>query len=108
RGSRPDERRSAGQGRIRGAARRSNHPTPDLVLLDRFEQGTEVAFAEALVALALDDLEEDRADDVLREDLQQHALALLRVAVDQDAPRTQLRERFAMPGHARRDTLVIG
>ena len=44
----------------------SSTPAPDLVELDRLEQRLEVAFAEALVALALDDLEEDRADDVLR------------------------------------------
>ena len=42
----------------------------------RLEQGLEVALAEALVALALDDLEEDRPDHVLGEDLQQQALAL--------------------------------
>ena len=40
---------------------------------DAFEQRLEIAFAEALIALALDDLEEDRADGVLGEDLQQQA-----------------------------------
>ena len=45
----------------------------------------EVALAEALVALALDDLEEDRADHVLGEDLQQQALPSVGVAIDQDA-----------------------
>ena len=38
-------------------------------------RGLEVTFAEAVVALALDDLEEDRADLVLGEDLQQQAAA---------------------------------
>src|SRR5690606_2154280 len=47
----------------------------DLVEFDRLEQGLEVALAEALVALALDELEEDRPDRVLAEDLQQKPLA---------------------------------
>ena len=50
---------------------RRQHAALDLVQLDRLEQRAEVAFAEALVALALDDLEEDRADHRLRKDLQQ-------------------------------------
>ena len=61
------------------------HAAADLVELDRFEQRAEVALAEALVALALDDLEEDRADHRLGEDLQQQPAALGRRAVDQDA-----------------------
>ena len=69
---------------------RSQHSAAHLIQLDRFEQRLEVAFAEAVVALALDDLEEDRPDDVLREDLQQQAFALARIAVDQDAPLLQL------------------
>src|SRR3546814_5033058 len=50
------------------------HAALDLVALDALEQGLEVAFAEAFVALALDDLEEDRAERVRGEDLQQLAL----------------------------------
>src|SRR5256885_5434420 len=34
----------------------------NLVQLDRFEQCLEVSFAEAFIALALDDFEKDRAD----------------------------------------------
>src|SRR5689334_3895348 len=37
---------------------RRDHAAPDLVELDRFEQRLEIAFAKALIALALDDLEE--------------------------------------------------
>src|ERR1700757_205279 len=48
------------------------YATPDLVQLDRLEERPEVTLAEALVALALDDLEEDRSDDGGRENLQQH------------------------------------
>src|SRR3546814_18938714 len=46
----------------------------DLVELDRFEQGLEIALAEALIALPLDDLEEDRADHVLGEYLEQQEI----------------------------------
>ena len=49
------------------------HAAANLVGFDAFEQGAEIALAEALIALALDDLEEDRADGVLGEDLQQQA-----------------------------------
>src|SRR5690349_5833613 len=51
------------------------HPAPDLVALHRLEQRLEVALAEAVVALALDELEEHRAEQRLREDLQQQPLA---------------------------------
>src|SRR5258708_34962186 len=54
--------------------RRSNHPSGALVRLDRFEQGAEIPFPEALVALPLDDLEEGGADDGVGEDLQQLVL----------------------------------
>src|SRR5215470_16523410 len=59
------------------------YATPNLVQLDRFEERPEIAFAEALIALALDDLEEDRPDDCRGEDLQQHLVGDRR-AVDQD------------------------
>jgi hypothetical protein len=51
--------------------RPSQHAALHLVALDGLEQRLEIAFAEAFVALALDDLEEDRAECVLGEDLQQ-------------------------------------
>src|SRR5262249_38668739 len=54
----------------------------DLVEFDRFEQRPEIALAEAFVALPLDDLEENRPDGVLCEDLQEQAL--FRRPVDQD------------------------
>src|SRR5262245_13668892 len=81
------------------------HAATDLVELDGLEQGAEVALAESLVALALDDLEEDRPDHVLREDLQQDAV--VRAAVDQDAPLLHPGERLAVPGDARVDALVV-
>src|SRR5258706_8997090 len=62
----------------------------DLVALERFEERLEVAFAEAFVALALDEFEEDRAELRLREDLQQQPLRPLRRAIHQDAAHLQL------------------
>ena len=53
----------------------------NLVELHRLEQRLEVALAESVVALALDELEEHRPELVLGEDLQQQ---LVRIAVDQD------------------------
>ena len=106
-----DAERAVSRARTPPLSRRrppSDHAAADLVLLDRLEQRAEVALAETLVALALDDLEEDRADDVLREDLQQHALALLGIAVDEDAPLAQLLERLVVTRDARRDALVVG
>jgi len=49
----------------------SSHDAPrDLLRLDRLEQRLEVAFAKTFIALALDDFKEDRADRILRKDLQ--------------------------------------
>jgi hypothetical protein len=76
------------------------HAAAHLVALDALEQRLEVAFAETLVALALDDLEEDRADAVLGEDLQQQLLLGLRIGVDQDAVLAQAREVLAVVGDA--------
>ena len=42
----------------------------DLILLNGLKQRLEIALAEAFVALALDDLEENRADDGGGENLQ--------------------------------------
>src|SRR5690606_16726636 len=83
----------------------------DLVLLDRFEQRLEVALAEALVALPLDELEEDRADHGLREDLQQdlrHAAVHHALAVDEDAVLPQPLDRLLVAMHALVRLLVIG
>src|SRR6267154_5923134 len=80
----------------------------DLVELDRFEQGAEIALAEALVAAALDDLEEDGADHRLGEDLQQEPAALGRRAVDQDAVGGQTLQVLAVTRQALVDLLEIG
>src|SRR3954452_24472734 len=95
----------AGSGMLFG---RGQDAPADLVELDRFEQGLEIAFAEALIALALDDLEEDRSDHVLGEDLEEQALAGLGRAVDQDAALAHLGDIVAVPGHALVDHVVIG
>ncbi len=49
---------------------RADHAAGDLVAFDRVEQGFKVAFAEAFIALALDELEEDRAEERVGEDLE--------------------------------------
>src|SRR5690606_15104938 len=67
-----------------------------LVALDALEQGLEVALAEAFVALALDDLEEDRTDRVLGEDLQQQALLRFHVGVNQDLVAREARHVLAV------------
>src|SRR4051794_19950104 len=84
-----------------------NDPAPNLIKLDGLEQSLEVALAEALVALALDDLEEDRADHVLGEDLQQQALPLGRSAIHQDATLLQFRDVLFVALDALREHLVI-
>src|SRR5215470_13175395 len=60
-----------------------DHAAADLVALERLEQGLEIAFAEPLVALALDEFEEHGPEQRLREDLEQQArLAALRRPVE--------------------------
>src|SRR5260221_7109392 len=84
------------------------HAAADLVEFDRFEESLEIALAEPLIALALDDLEEDRADHRLGEDLQQQAAAFGWRTVDQDALARQPRDVLAMTRKPRVDALVIG
>src|SRR5262249_44919536 len=87
------------------------HTAAYLVFLDRFEQRLEIALAESIVALALDELEEDRPDRIRREDLQQHlGLAAIdhALAVDQDAVGLQSRDVLAVLRQARVDLLEIG
>src|SRR3982074_3244961 len=67
----------------------------DLIALDRFEEGAEIALAKPVITLALNDLEEDRADDGLGEDLQEQPLPLRRRAIDQDLAALQPREVLA-------------
>src|SRR5262249_33932002 len=83
------------------------YATPNLVQLDRFEERPEIAFAEALIALALDDLEEDRPDDCRGEDLQQHLVGDRR-AVDQDTVFLQARAVLLVSGQTLRQQIVIG
>ncbi len=87
---------------------RFQHAAAHLVEFDAFEQRLEVALAKALVALALDDLEKDRADDGLGEDLQQQAFFRLRRAVEQDAIGAQALHRFTVARQAFVEQFVIG
>src|SRR4051812_43611369 len=84
------------------------HPPANLIFLDRFEQRLEVAFAEPIVALALDELEEDRPDGVRRKDLQQHlGVAALdyALAVNENAVALQAGDVLAMLRQPRIDPL---
>jgi len=83
----------------------SDYPAAFLVQLDGFEQRLEIALAEAVVALALDELEEDRPDHVGGEDLQQEAAALVLAAVDEDAALAQRLDVLAVAGQALVDEL---
>jgi hypothetical protein len=79
----------------------SDDAAPFLVFLDAAEQRTEVALAEALVVNALNDLDKDWADEILREDLQQVTLGItvnqnlvpLQAPTDSNAAATSSRKR---------------
>src|SRR6266446_10298944 len=86
-------------------------PAPNLVFLDRLEQRLEISLTEAIIALPLDELEEDRADHGLGENLQQdlrfaaldHALA-----VNEDSMLLHALDRFGVAAYPREAFLVIG
>ena len=80
-----------------------------MVAFDRLEQGLEVALAESIVTLALDELEENRAEQGVGKDLQQQApFSTARAPVEQDAACGQGVERLAMPGQAPVEHAVVG
>src|SRR3990167_9004198 len=86
------------------------HATADLVALQRLEQRLEVTFAKtiAVVAFALDEFEEHRAQHGGGENLQQQAgRAVGRGAVQQDAARLQFGHRLAVAGQAGVQHFVI-
>src|SRR5689334_16391339 len=80
-------------------------PPSHLIKLNRFEQGFEIALSEPLIPLPLDELEEDRAELVLGEDLQEQHPGL---AVDEDFSLPQLADIFSMARDALVDELVVG
>src|SRR5260370_1616171 len=78
---------------------RLQHAALDLVLLDGLEERLEVALAEAVITLALDEFEKDRPDHGLGEYLQEdarHAAVDDPLAIDQDAVLLQPIERLGM------------
>src|SRR5712692_10248009 len=86
-------------------------PAPNLVFLDRLEQRLEIALAEAVIALPLDELEEDRADHGLGEHLQQDlrfAAVDHSLAVDEDPMPLHTRDRLGVTAHPPDAFLVIG
>src|SRR5262245_30122086 len=75
------------------------HAAPDLICLNRFEQRLEVALAEPVVTLALDELEENGSDRVGREQLQQDLGLAARhhpFPVNQNAKLAQPPQRLAI------------
>src|SRR5450755_394885 len=97
-------RRLASQ--VAATAGRSEVATAFLLPLDRLEQGLEVALAEALGAVPLDQLEEDRGPvlDRLGEDLQQVAIL---VPVRQDVEFPQFIERYPGVAHPLTQGVVV-
>src|SRR5437762_13151561 len=85
---------------------RLQHSASDLIQLDRLEQRTEAAFAESFIALALDDLEKDRAVDGRREYLQQHFVLGWR-AVEKNAVALQARNILLVSRQSRRQQVVV-
>ena len=77
-----------------------------LVQFDGLEQRLKIPFAKAVIALALDDFEEYRADRVLREDLEKNSAG--GIAVDQDAAPLEFAQVLLMAGDARVDTFIVG
>src|SRR5437899_1968206 len=87
------------------------HTPANLILLDRLEQRLEITLAESIIALALDEFEENRPDRVRRKDLQQHlgvAAVDDALTVDQNAVALQADDVLAMLRQARVDLLEIG
>src|SRR5204863_4531141 len=80
-------------------------PPFHLIPLDRFEEGTEVPFAEAVVTFTLDYFEEDGANHSFGENLQQQTA--IGFAIDQNAVAFEAFDIFAMPGHPLVDPVVI-
>ena len=82
----------------------------DLVLLNGFEQGLEIALAKAVVTLALDELKEDRADRGPAEPLEQHLCKATfdnALAIDKDAVLLEAFDWLAVFLQAPVDTRVI-
>src|SRR5258708_36676280 len=88
---------------------RGKDTPPDLIFLDRFKEGAEIAFTKAFIALALDKLEEDRPQHGAGENLQQQAVAAIfkALAIDQNATAFHPTKRFAGMRQTLRDLLLI-
>ena len=81
----------------------------DLVALDGLEQRLEITFAETVVLLALNELEESRPYHVRRKNLQQQTgFVPIGRAVHQDAACLQLVQRFTVAGKTLLEHFVVG
>src|ERR1700722_16639771 len=90
-----------------GIATYCQYAAADLIELQRLEQRLEVAFAEAFIALTLDDFEEDRTDGVFGEDLQQQALAFSGRGVDENPVFAQALYILAVTGDSCVDAIEV-
>src|SRR6187402_1198499 len=88
-------------------ARDSNDTSADLIEFDGLEECLEIAFAETLVSLALDDFEEDGPDHVRGEDLQQDAFVFRTASIDENAALAQLFDVLLVARDPVLDALVI-
>src|SRR5579883_2293814 len=94
--------------RRRGTARlRGQHSAADLIELQGFEQRLEVALAEALVALALNDFKKTRAYQIFGKDLQQQTLSLRRRTIYENALLSQPIETLPVTRHPSLHCVVI-
>src|SRR3546814_398165 len=84
-----------------------NHAAPDLIQFDAFEQRFEIAFPETLIALALNDFEEDGPNHILGKDLQQKPIAGFGRSIDQDAALTHFLYVVTVTGDALVNHVII-
>src|SRR5215468_4816611 len=86
------------------------YAAPNLIFFDRLEQSLEIALTEAIIALPLDELEEDRADHGLGENLQQDFGSTTidyAFAVNQDAVLLHAFDRLGMAAYPSDASLVV-
>src|SRR6188768_3963291 len=88
-------------------ARDSNDTSADLIEFDGLEECLEIAFAETLVSLALDDFEEDGPDHVRGEDLQQDAFGFRTASIDENAALAQFLDVLLVADHPVFNPFVI-
>src|ERR1700733_12907690 len=92
--------------KFNGPSGASNDAAALLIEFYGLEESLKIPFTEAVIPLALNDLEKDRSNRVLGENLQQDAAG--GIAVDQHAAALQLAQRFDVSFDALVDAFIIG